>query len=1093
MATLVLGLAGQAIGQAIVGPTAFSLFGATLSGAAIGGAIGASLGNLVDSRLIGGRTIHREGPRLAEISLQASQEGAAIPRLYGRARIAGQIIWAARFLETKTTRTQKVGGKGGGGQRVTESDYAYSLSFAVGLCEGKIAGIGRVWADGKPLDASGITLRVHTGTDDQEADAVIEAVEGAGNAPAYKGLAYVVFEDLALEQFGNRVPQLQFEVFRPLEGDDPESLEKLAQAVALGPGTGEFVLATEPVFRDLGGGNSAPENMNNATGQADFLVSLDQLTALLPNVSAVTLVVCWFGSDLRCGSCAIKPGVEEVDKTTYPLTWQVDGVARASAHLVSRDINDRPNFGGTPSDAAVLQAIVALQERGIQVYLYPFLMMDIPAGNALTDPYGGAEQAAFPWRGRITCTPAPGQVSSPYGTSTAATQVTAFFGSASPGNFAVNTSAGTVSYTGGADWGYRRFILHYAHLAALGGANGFFIGSEMKALTQVRGASMSYPAVAALKTLAADVRGILGSGVKISYAADWSEYFGHQPQDGSHDAIFHLDPLWSDANIDAVAIDLYHPLSDWRDGKTHLDYLAGARNIHDRDYLKSNVETGEGFDWYYADATARDAQTRTAITDSVYGKPWVFRYKDIRNWWLNNHYDRPGGVQSASHTAWVPQSKAIWFSEVGVPALDKGANEPNVFYDPKSSESALPYYSNGERDDLMQRRALEATLGYWRDSAGNNPNATGYSGRMIDTSRVFLWTWDARPYPDFPIRENVWSDGANWRFGHFLNGRMGAVPLGELVSDLCGSASDLVDSSALAGLVTGYMLDAPMAARSAIEPLASAYHFDAVESEGVIRFQARADAEETSLTPDDLAASDTGDSYSLTRAQESDLPASARISYAEVDAEYRIAAVESKKLSGVSERTVDVVSPIVMMQSEAQSLADLLLQASWAGRESAKFKLPPSSAALEPGDILNFETDTRSFQLQITRINDGEEREIEAVSIDKSVFDAPPGPQRLGSVGSLTTYGRGEIYFLDLPLLPGWSDGEAGYIAIGASPWPGKEALYKSGKLQTVLRRPAIAGELLSPLYAGPNRSLGPWQHDLGGSAFRRCRFGGRP
>ena len=47
--------------------------------------------------------------------------------------------------------------------------------------------------------------------------------------------------------------------------------------------------------------------------------------------------------------------------------------------------------------------------------------------------------------------------------------------------------------------------------------------------------------------LAADVRAILGVGTAISYAADWSEYFGHQPADGSGDVHFHLDPLWADA------------------------------------------------------------------------------------------------------------------------------------------------------------------------------------------------------------------------------------------------------------------------------------------------------------------------------------------------------------------------------------------------------------------------------------------------------------------------------------------------------------------------------------------------------------------
>ena len=69
----------------------------------------------------------------------------------------------------------------------------------------------------------------------------------------------------------------------------------------------------------------------------------------------------------------------------------------------------------------------------------------------------------------------------------------------------------------------------------------------------------------------------------------------------------------------------------------------------------------------------RAAQARTPITDGAYGKPWVFRYKDLASWWSNPHYDRAGGVESGAPTAWVPESKPIWFTELGCPAVDKGA------------------------------------------------------------------------------------------------------------------------------------------------------------------------------------------------------------------------------------------------------------------------------------------------------------------------------------------------------------------------------------------------------------------------------------
>ena len=141
-----------------------------------------------------------------------------------------------------------------------------------------------------------------------------------------------------------------------------------------------------------------------------------------PAVESVSLVVAWFGDDLRAGNCKVRPGVEVSAKSTTPASWSVNGVSRAGAFLVSRDDQDRPVYGGTPSDASVIEAIKALKARGLAVTFNPFVMMDIAAGNNLPSPYGGASQPAYPWRGRITCHPGKGVTGSPWGSATAATQ-----------------------------------------------------------------------------------------------------------------------------------------------------------------------------------------------------------------------------------------------------------------------------------------------------------------------------------------------------------------------------------------------------------------------------------------------------------------------------------------------------------------------------------------------------------------------------------------------------------------------------------------------------------------------------------------------
>jgi len=182
--------------------------------------------------------------------------------------------------------------------------------------------------------------------------------------------------------------------------------------------------------------------------------------------------------------------------------------------------------------------------RGVSPVFYPFILMEQDGTNTRPDPWSGANsQPAFPWRGRITLSVAAGRSGSPDQTAAAVAEVTAFLGTAQASDF--STSGGKVSYSGPSGWGYRRFILHYAHLCALaGGVGAFCIGSEMRGMTQIRGASGNFPFVDALKDLAADVRTILGASCKISYAADWSEYHGYQPS-GTGDKIFHLDPLWA--------------------------------------------------------------------------------------------------------------------------------------------------------------------------------------------------------------------------------------------------------------------------------------------------------------------------------------------------------------------------------------------------------------------------------------------------------------------------------------------------------------------------------------------------------------------
>jgi hypothetical protein len=906
---------------------------------------------------------------------------------------------------------------------------------------------------------AGVTMRVHTGREDQAPDSLIEAIEG--DSPAYRGLAFVVFEDLPLERFGNGMPQLSFEVVRPApSANDEPRFEDLVKGVCLIPGAGEFVYATQPVLRSIGPGEQAAENVHAEAERANLLVSLDQLAADFPNCETVTLVVAWFGDNLRCGECAIRPGVEIASKSTTPLTWRAGGVTRAGAHVVSQH-EGAPAYGGTPGDDSVLQAIAELKARGYKVVLYPFVLMDVPADNALPDPYGGAAQAAYPWRGRISLHPAAGEIGSPDKTGAATAQVDAFFGAAAPEDFGVAT--GVPTYSGPSEWSYRRFVLHYAKLAALsGGVDAFIIGSELRGLTTARDGAASYPAVDALIALAADVRALVGPDTALTYAADWSEYSGHQPQDGSGDAFFHLDPLWADDNIDAIGIDWYPPLTDWRAGGTHLDAELSA-SAHDLGYLQSRIEAGENYDWFYGDDEDRAAQIRTDIEDDAYDEPWIYRVKDLRNFWSRAHHNRPGGVREATPSDWLPESKPVWLIELGCPAVDKGANAPNLFSDDKSDESALPPFSTGGRDDLIQRRTLEAYLRYWDGDA--NPISSLTDTPMIQ--EISLWAWDSRPHPAFPARADVWADGDSWRLGHWLNGRAGLSGLGEVVEALCQRAGvEGVDASALVGAVSGYVVDAPGSARDALEPLMAAYDFDAAERDGVIVFAHRAAQAPVEISLGDLAAESSGDAYAQ-RGDGADAPIEARVRYLDASRDYRIAGASARRRDNAEGGVETVEAPLVLESEAAEAAAERLLANRRAAAETLGIALGPAYLALEPGDGVILEGSSDVFE--IARIEDAETRRLDlrrmransAAQVGIADPSAPPMPP----VAPTPAFA-----ILDLPPLPVAENDERPLAAVFAAPWLGAHVIYAGA---TPTRRATAAyaatmGELVWPLWPGP-------------------------
>ncbi len=1051
MATIVLQAAGAFLGG-MLGPV----------GAVVGRAAGAMAGYALDQAIING-TRRLEGARLNDPRPFSAEDGAALPRIYGSVRLNGTLIWATRFEEEATS--ERAGAKGG--PKVTSYSYYANLAFAP--CEGPVSGVRRIWADGREIDQTRFEIRTYRGDDTQLPDPLIEARQGQGNAPSYRGTAYIVFERFPLADYGNRVPQFSFEVMRAVGG-----LSADIRAVTLIPGSTEYGLSPSLVTQTQRPGEAEALNRHVLHAGSDLVASLDELQALCPKLEHIGLVATWFGNDLRAGDCTIRPMVTQASSHAQSQAWCVSGVERGDAVEVSRH-DGHAAYGGTPSDRSVMDAIREIKSRGLKVTLYPFIMMDVPEGNALPSPYGGIGQPAYPWRGRITCHPAPDQAETVQASTAARAQVASFVGNAAVQAFEQANDA--IRFIGPTnDWGYRRFLLHFAHLAkAAGGVDAFLIGSELRGLTAIRDEAGVFPFVQALVQLAADARGVLGPETRISYGADWSEYFGHQPV-GTGDVIYNLDPLWAHPAVDAVGIDNYMPLADWRDSDVGGGNPDGFSHASDREGLRSQIARGEGFDWYYASLNDRHARVRTPITDGAYGKPWVYRFKDLKSWWSNAHHNRENGVEASASTDWVPCSKPIWFTELGCAAVDKGPNQPNVFPDPKSTENALPYYSSGGRSDDAQQNFLRAHQVHWDDAApdfreADNPVSPIYGGRMVDAARIYLWAWDARPFPAFPARSDQWADGENWLLGHWLNGRLSTVSTADLIAAVLAD-HDLpqADTAGVEGSVHGYLVEEPGTARMALEPIVNLFGLGVRDDGDVLRFSGRAATQAIELH--DLVLDARSGILETSRVPDGELPTELTLAFRDPFADYQAATVRSSEPAQANLRQQAVAMPVVLEPGNAEALATDRLRDFWAGREEIVFSAPPGRIDVQPGRLIVLPDHKPGIDYLVTSVESGISRRITAQQVRRR----PALPWRVRKPVAIVVNeplsGPPHVLMLDLPMLPGESQPQDQLrIAAHAKPW---KALNVSASPEasgftdrTTIMQPAIIGELVAPLVPG--------------------------
>ncbi|WP_353283390.1 glycoside hydrolase TIM-barrel-like domain-containing protein [Wolbachia endosymbiont (group A) of Pogonocherus hispidulus] len=868
-----------------------SIFGPI--GQIIGSELGALLGAQLDGAMFGLDAEQKvtHGARLKNLQVQTSTYGRTIPIIYGTARVAGNIIWSQPIKEEAITTKSKIGR----GMNVT---YNYYATLAIAICKGKVEKLNRIWADTTSLSFDEIDYTFYRGTEDQNPDPFMSSIEGV---PAYRGISYIVIKNFPLADYNNRVPVFTFEVQTILKPSGFSVVENI-QNINIIPGSGEFVydtkiqkkIAQEKISSNqyIPYGLAQRVNHNNHTKKSDAVLSLDQLKGDLPNVEWVSVVVNWFVNDLNIKDCKIYPAVEfQDDSAILPDDWQVGGVTRDNAQLISKDASGNPRYGGTVSDAALIRYIEELRSRGYKVMLYPMPLLDTKNKE---------------WRGKLSGT--PGDIS----------------------DFFENQ--------------YNKFIEHYASIAKQTKVEGFIIGSELVRLTKIRDEQGNYPAVIELVKLAKRIKLDLGKEVTVTYAADWSEYH-------SYDGWYNMDELWSSQFIDVVGIDAYFPLTDGPEppfGYSAEDVMGGW-------------SSGVGYDYFYDYSKIEPEKVK--YNDSRYA------WKNIEKWWSEAHIN-PGG----SKTKWQPKMKKIWFTEYGFPSMNGCTNEPNVFVDKGSIESKYPRYSNGEVSFLSQKIAIEGTLKKWQSS------------EMVE--KMFLWAWDARPFPYFPNLCDVWADCHNWQTGHWIQGKLLQLNISDVLSDLlqkAGLKSDQFDTGGVKGLLSGYVINDQQPVRSIIKMLQSCYFFDVVEQDSKLKFIQKGRAVTTGIPIGEMVFNNSSKSMQLVNISQLDLNNKVNVVYFNRNFGYPIDVKYAKLPKQGTAITVEI--PLIMEEGEAQNIAEVLLYSSWQERNIYNFKLPIKYAWLAPSDVITILDGEKKHTVRIIKTKfESMSIQVIGVGYDHSIY-----------------------------------------------------------------------------------------------------------
>ena len=425
------------------------------------------------------------------------------------------------------------------------------------------------------------------------------------------------------------------------------------------------------------------------------------------------------------------------------------------------------------------------------------------------------------------------------------------------------------------------------------------------------------------------------------------------------------------------------------------------------------------------------------------------------------------------------QFGAAWCDETGCPAVNRGANQPNVFFDPKSAQSRLPWFSSGARDDLVQRRYIGALQQHWNSGEPANPVSAVYGSGMVPSDRIWLWAWDARPFPEFPESSAIWSDGGNWQRGHWLNGRLGGCPLDRLIDRILTDYGIDYLPSKTDGFLDGFVIGEVAPLRASLEPLAGLFNLIAREEEGSLRFVGKEYLDDTSIPVEDLVQNGEAAAFAETVSGEVELPREVTLTHGDVFSNYEGVTSQSRRLETSSDRSVSMNAPTVLPPSSGEGLAEARLRDTWNARRQCSFGLPWKYLALEAGDVVSMASALApASQYRISGFEDGQWRSVSASGFTRFESSGSQSEPATGSPGKVTGFGTPLVALMNLPIGMDAAEPEpAVHVAVWSQPWAEGYTVATSPSGDGFSGRafvpdPAQIFTLQEPLSAGP---LGRW------------------